>query len=89
MKKIVCELHMFALQQPVYVVDEADGTHELAVPSTMEELPEIISALCHSKNINKVMLTGNSVFGAAVAEDIIAYSKKHYSENIIEVEVVK
>ena len=88
MKKIVCELHMFSLNQNIYVIDD-DGTHEFAVPSTMEELPEIISALCHSKNINKVMLTGNSVFGAAVAEDILAYSKNHYSENIIEVEVVK
>lgn len=88
MKKIVCELHMFSLNQNIYVIDD-DGTHEIAVPANMEELPEIISALCHSKNIDKVMLTGNSVFGAAVAEDILAYSKQQYKENNIEVEVVK
>ena len=37
----------------------------------------------------KVTLAGNSIYGAAVAEDLLAYSKKHYSWNNIEVEVLK
>ena len=37
----------------------------------------------------KVTLAGNSVYGAAVAEDLLTYSKKHYSWNNIEVEVLK
>jgi hypothetical protein len=55
----------------------------------MEELPEVISAICDAKKVYKVFLAGNSVYGAAVSEDIAAYSKKHYSWNNIEVEVLK
>mgnify|MGYP003489281335 FL=1 len=57
--------------------------------ATMEELPEVISAICDAKKVFKVTLAGNSVYGAAVAEDLLAYSKKHYSWNNIEVEVMK
>ena len=80
---------MFDLNQTIYVVDPATGEKEAIAVTTMEELPEVISAVCDAKKIYKVMLTGNSIFGAAVSEDIIAYSKRHYNWNNIEVEVLK
>ncbi len=89
MKKIYCELHMFDLNQTIYVVDTESDIKESVALTTMEELPEVISAICNAKQIYQVLLTGNSVFGNAVSEDILAYSKKHYSWNNIEVEVVK
>ena len=89
MKRVYCELHMFDLEQTVYIVDPSTGNKEQVAITTMEELPEIISAICDNRQIYKVMLTGNSIFGAAVAEDVVAYSKKHYSWNNIEVEVLK
>lgn len=89
MKRVYCEIHMFDLHQNVYVVDPTVGTKEQIAITTLEELPEVISAICDAKKVFKVTLAGNSVYGAAVAEDLLAYSKKHYSWNNIEVEVMK
>ena len=55
----------------------------------MEELPQVISAISDDKKIKTVWLSGNSVFGTAVAEDIVEYSKRNYSWNEINVEVLK
>ena len=89
MKRVYCELHMFDLNQTIYIVDPATGHKEQVAITTMEELPEVISAICDNKKVYKVILTGNSIYGAAVSEDILAYSKKHYSWTNIEVEVLK
>ena len=89
MKRVYCELHMFDLNQTIYIVDPSTGIKEAVAVTTMEELPEVISAICDNKKIYKVILTGNSIYGAAVSEDILAYSKKHYNWNNIEVEVMK
>lgn len=80
---------MFDLNQTIFLVDPSTGEKEALAVTTMEELPEVISAICDSQNVYHVLLTGNSVYGAAVSEDIIAYSKRHYKQNNIEVEVLK
>ena len=80
---------MFDLHQTIYVVDPETGSKQAAAITTMEELPEVISAICDSQKVYNVTLTGNSIFGAAVAEDIVTYSKTHYSWNDIKVEVLK
>jgi hypothetical protein len=89
MKRVYCEIHMFDLHQNIYVVDPEIGNKECVAMTTLEELPEVISAICDAQKVYKVTLSGNSVYGAAVSEDILAYSKKHYSWNNIEVEVLK
>ena len=89
MKRIYCELHMFDLHQRVYVVDTETGEKECLAITTMEELPEVISAISNEKNVHHVYLAGNSVLSNLVSEDIVAYSKRHYSWNNIIVEVIK
>ena len=89
MKRIYCELHLFDLHQTIYMVNPSTGDKEQLAISTMEELPEVISAICDAKQVYKVLLTGNSVLSNAVSEDILTYSKKHYNWNNIEVEVLK
>ena len=89
MKRIYCELHMFDLNQTIYIVNPEVGSKEAVAVATMEELPEVITAISNNKQIYKVTLSGNSVFGAAVSEDIVAYSKIHYGKQDIEVEVLK
>jgi len=89
MKRVYCEIHMFDLHQNVYVVNPSTGDKECVAITTLEELPEVISAICDARKVYKVTLAGNSVYGAAVSEDILAYSKKHYNWNNIEVEVIK
>ena len=89
MKKIFCELHMFDMNQKICIIDTDTNEMEYVSMATMEELPEIISATCDNKNLDKVVLTGNSVYCSAVAEDIITFSKMHYGKNNLEVEVLK
>ena len=89
MKRVYCEIHMFDLHQSIYVVDPAVGDKEQVAITTLEELPEVISAICDARQVFKVILAGNSVYGAAVAEDLLVYTKKNYSWNNIEVEVLK
>lgn len=89
MKRVYCEINMFDLHQNVYVVDSSTGNKECVAITTLEELPEVISAICDAREVYKVTLAGNSIYGAAVFEDILAYSKKHYNQNNIEVEVIK
>lgn len=89
MKRIYCELHLFDLNQKVYIVDTDTGEKECMAIATMETLPEVISAVSNEKKINHVYLAGNSVLGNAVSEDIVAYSKMNYNWNNIIVEVLK
>ena len=88
MKKIYCEIHMFDLNQKICIVDSDTGASDCIAITTLEELPEVISAICDSQKIFNVSLSGNSVYSAAVAEDLLTYSKKHYSWNDIKVEVI-
>ena len=89
MKKIFCDLHLFNLEHNVYVIDLDNNSTELITTVSIEELPEIISAVCHSRNIDNILLQGNSIYSSAIAEDIIAYSKINYNKNNLEIEVVK
>ena len=89
MKRVYCELHMFDLHQNVYIVDTDTGEKNCVAITTMEELPEVISAICDAKKIYKVFLAGNSVYSAAVSEVILEYSNRYYNWNNIEVEVIK
>ena len=89
MKKIYCELHLFDLNQTIYIVDLETGYKAAIAVATMEELPEVIRAVSNTCKICDIMLSGNSVLGNAVAEDILAYNKIHYGCNNINVEVLK
>ena len=89
MRKVYCELHIFDLHQNVYVVDMQTGNKERVAITTIEELPEVINAVCNDKKIYKVLLSGNSVMGDAIAEDVINFAKKNYGWNNIKVEVLK
>lgn len=89
MKRIYCELHLFDLNQTVYIVDSSNGFKEAVAATTLEALPEVISAICNDQKIYKVTLSGNDIFGDVLATDILSYSKKHYNFNEIEVEVLK
>ena len=87
MKKIYCELHMFDLNQKVYIVDEV-GVQTCVATVAIEGLPEVISAISGESNIPNVILNGNRILCAAVSEDILEYSKMHYDWNDIKVEVL-
>lgn len=88
MKKVYCDLHIFDLEQKVYVYDTATGSLECVAISTIEELPSVINAVCAETGIQNVHLGGNLSYAHIVSEDIIAYSKMNYSnQNELKVEV--
>lgn len=87
MKKIYCDLHIFDLEQKIYVYDTETGDLECVAIAAIEELPEVINAISAETGIPTVHLGGNLTYAAMVSEDIVAYSKMHYSQNKIFVEV--
>ena len=79
---------MFNLHHNIYIIDINNNNQECVATATLEELPEIISAICEAKQIFTVVLGGNHSYSAAVTEDLLTYSKKHYNHNNIKVEVI-
>lgn len=89
MKKIFCELHIFDLEQKVYVIDDETGERDIVAIAMAEELPAAISALSSEKQIPNIVLSGNFTYSSLISEDIITYSKLNYNNNEIKVEVLK
>jgi len=88
MKKIYCDLHIFDLSQKIYVYDTETGSLECVAIATIEELPEVINAVCAETGIPNVHLGGNLSYAHMVSEDILAYSKmKDNHKNNIVIEV--
>lgn len=85
MKKVYCDLHIFDLEQKIYVYDTENGSLECVALSTIEELPAVINAVCAETGIANVHLGGNLTYAHMVSEDIVAYSKMNYStkQNIV------
>lgn len=89
MKHIYCELHLFDLNQKVFIIDSSTGNSECVAITTMEELPSVISAISNEKNIYKISLGGSSISGEWLSQQILNYSKKYYNNHNIEIEVLK
>ena len=88
MKKIYCDLHIFDLSQKIYVYDTETGSLECVAIASIEELPEVINAVCAETGIPNVQLGGNLSYANMVSEDILAYSKMNYShQNNLVIEV--
>lgn len=88
MKKVYCDLHIFDLSQKIYVYDTDTGDLECVAIATIEELPEVINAVCAETGIPNIHLGGNLSYANMVSEDILAYSKMNYShKNNLVIEV--
>lgn len=79
MKKVYCDLHIFDLTQKIYIYDTETGNLECVALATIEELPEVINAVCAETGVPNVHLGGNLSYAHMVSEDIVAYSKMNYS----------
>lgn len=88
MKKIICNLNLFAMNSPIFILDTDTGNLEHICDSGLLLLPTTLSALSADKQISKVCLSGNKQYGYKIAQDTLEYSKTNYSENNIEIEVI-
>lgn len=89
MKKIFCDIHLFSMNQKIYIVNPEEGKQVHVGTAVLEGLPGTICALSKEYDVKKVILGGNSILGNAIAEDIHAFAKMNYSNDEIEVEVLK
>lgn len=88
MKCIACNINMFATGYNVFLLDSHDvDSHKHIATTDLEHLPEVVIAACAQENMSLVKLFGNKTFANELAEDIIEYAKRNYSNFEIEVEV--
>lgn len=88
MKKIICNLNLFTMNSPVFILNTETDNLEYVCDSALSLLPTTLSVLSADKQIPKICLSGNKQYGDKLAQDILEYSKTNYSENIIEIEVI-
>ena len=84
--KILCNLNLFALHQNIYLIDEAGNVSPLAA-AELEQLPEVLAAICNEHSAHHVILNGNVAYADSIAENIREFGLKNYSNNI-KVEVI-
>lgn len=85
--KIICNLNLFALDQIIHLATDA-GTIEPIAEVEMEQLPEVLAAVCNEYDTHEVILSGHTVYAESIAEDVKEFGLKHYSNNNIKVEVI-
>lgn len=88
MKKIVCEIHLFDLHQRVFLVDTETNEKNWIAIAMIDSIPETVSALCDKQKVYSVTLTGNKEYNNTLSKDILEYSRTHYNNNSIEIEVI-
>ena len=89
MKEIVCQLNMYSLGQPLYLVDtEKEQVTVLIGETTVDELPAAIRLACEDYRVYKLHLMGIENYAESIAEEVRVYNQiKHSKEKNIEIEV--
>lgn len=85
--KILCNLNLFALEQTIYLIDDQGEVNPIAA-TEIEQLPEVIAAICNEYDAHDVTLIGNNIYALNLADGIREYGLKHYSNNKIEVRII-
>lgn len=87
MKTVICTINAFDLMQPIVIADLDLQETTFSTSAKIADLPKVVSALCNDNQINNVCLVGYDEHCNTIKQDILVYSKTHYSENNIEIEV--
>lgn len=87
MKRIVCNVNLFAFQSPVYIINDNDKMEPI-VSATMEELPEVIAELAHTHGISDIKLAGCQAYAHSLADQITAAAAATYSNNNLNIEIL-
>lgn len=76
MNIILCDLSTYNLNHPIYL-KEGPTLHPIG-SCTMNNIGEVVSALCYQHMADKVLIKGQ--MGHELAEEIYSASRKKYSE---------
>ena len=85
-KYIIVNLNMFAKESKVFVADKKNLN--LIETYSIEELPDVITALAHKNDIYTVKIAGNSKFAQLIEYGIETNEMTKYNERKIKVEVI-
>lgn len=77
MPVIYCTLDMFALTQPIRIIND-DGSVVATVYSTTADLPQTIAHICKEKNISNIHFYGNENYLNQIATDVQTNYNLHY-----------
>ena len=86
-KYIIIQLNMFVNANTVLITDSNNITENIGT-YTLEEMPGVITALTHERNIYQVKISGNSMFSQLIEYGIGASEMAKYNERKIEIEVI-
>lgn len=88
MKKIVCNINIFSMNQPVWIIDDETNNIIYSGESTLQSLPEVVSMLSSKYDVSHVCINDIDEHGELLAKNILEYSKETYSNNNLEIEVI-
>lgn len=88
MKKIVCNINIFSMNQPVWIIDDETNNIIYSGESTLQSLPEVVSMLSSKYDVSHVCINDIDEHGSLLAKNILEYSKEMYSNNNLEIEVI-
>ena len=86
-KYIIINVNMFARENPVFIISQNEDMYQVG-SYTIEQLPEIISALAHESEIYNVKIAGGSKYGQLIEYGIETTEMSKYNERKIKVEVI-
>ena len=88
MKVIGCNVHLFAFQQNIYLIDTETGVNELLTSVPLAKVPETIAALCQKLDIDEVRVAGIPTVSKKVATSTKVEYSRLYSNRELKIEVM-
>ena len=71
----------------ILIIDDNDQMEPI-VSAMIEELPEIIAALAHTRGIADIKLAGCQAYGEALKTQIYEYTMQHYNSSNLNIEIL-
>ena len=86
MKKIICHVDLFQLEQTPAILE--NGQVQQLAPCSLNSLCNNIIQACYEENIDHVTLFGLHTYNAKLANEIREAEMLMYNKNKIEIEVI-
>ena len=86
MKKIICHVDLFQLEQTPAILE--DGQVRQLAPCPLKSLCNNIIQACYEEDVEHVALFGSQTYNAKLASEIQEAEMLMYNKNKIEIEVM-
>lgn len=83
MKKIVCVIRPFTMNQNVSIYEDTTLINTISIP--LEQIEENILNLAYEQSINDILLIGSKKFNKNKKEEILKAEMTKYNKNILNI----